>query len=41
MVFTPSLRTSLLALGLAVAVVLGVLPQPVLDLAERASRFAF
>ncbi len=28
-----------IALGLAVTVVLGVLPQPVLDLAERASRF--
>ena len=30
---------SVIALGLAVTVVLGVLPQPVLDLAERASRF--
>ena len=29
-----------IALGLAVTVVLGVLPQPVLDLAERASSFA-
>jgi len=29
-----------IALGLAVTVVLGVLPQPVLDLAERAARFA-
>ena len=30
-----------IALGLAVTVVLGVLPQPVLDLASRASEFAF
>jgi NADH-quinone oxidoreductase subunit N len=28
-----------IALGLAVTVVLGVLPQPILDLAEQASRF--
>ena len=28
-----------IALGLAVTVALGVLPQPVLDLADRASRF--
>ena len=30
-----------IGLGLAVTVVLGVLPQPVLDLADRASQFAF
>lgn len=30
-----------IALGLAVTVVLGVLPQPVLDLAERASQFVY
>jgi NADH-quinone oxidoreductase subunit N len=30
-----------IALGLAVTVVLGILPQPVLDLAERASQLVY
>ena len=39
-VAVPSAYTAAaIALGLAVTVVLGVLPQPVLDLADRASRF--
>ena len=39
-VAVPSVYTAAaIALGLAVTVVLGVLPQPVLDLADRASRF--
>jgi NADH-quinone oxidoreductase subunit N len=39
-VAVPSAYTAgAIALGLAVTVVLGVVPQPVLDLAERASRF--
>ena len=36
----PSVFTAVaIAAGLAVTVVLGVLPQPVLDLADSASRF--
>ena len=36
----PSVLTTLaVALGVAVTVVLGVLPSPILDLAEQASRF--
>ncbi|MCW2543041.1 MAG: nuoN1 [Frankiales bacterium] len=39
-VAVPSMLTAVtIALGVAVTVVLGVFPQPVLDLAERASRF--